>query len=459
MSSHDRATKSSASDDNYSPWADERVRAVCVSTGCVMLGHGVATPILPAFAAELGGAAADVGMAFAAFGAARLALNIPVGAAVDSVGRKPVLVAGAGLSALGMCASGFAADIPSLICARLIAGAGASCYLGGVQVYLADIAQPRTRARVLGANHAALLLGVSLGPVIGGATAELMGVRAPFTLIAALNGVAAVHALVALRETLPSAIASTTRSDPHAAADATAGATAKQPPPTAPPSTTSGPPGTSTSGGLGWRAALRDPQFVGAGVAHMANFALRQGGRNMLLALVAVEVFGYSSAQLGMLFGAMATTDLMAVSAASRAADRAHADARGVVIPGILGAAAACACVGLLSAEWADWGAAGDALEQVRHPLFLGAVAAWAVATASVGPALPAFAAGLAREPAHRGAYVALFRTSGDVGFVLAPVALGYLADYSGAPSAMVALAGVVASAAGLFGVIGRPRG
>ena len=94
------AVTNDAANENYSPWADERVRAVCVSTGCLMLGHGVATPVLPAFAAELGGAAADIGMAFAAFGVARLVLNIPVGYAVDRFGRKPVLVTGAGLSAI-----------------------------------------------------------------------------------------------------------------------------------------------------------------------------------------------------------------------------------------------------------------------------------------------------------------------------------------------------------------------
>ena len=423
-----------------------------------MLGHGVATPILPAFAADLGGVAADVGMAFAAFGAARLALNIPVGYAVDRVGRKPVLVAGAGLSAIGMLCSGLAVDIPSLICARLVAGAGASCYLGGVQVYLADIAPPRTQARVLGANHAALLLGVSFGPVLGGCTAELMGLRAPFALIAALNGVAALHAIAVLRETLPSAAAAPAD---VAAAHTSAGAGAA-PTSSGPLSSTSDPPQPAeprtAPSGSGWAAALGDARFVGAGVVHAANFALRQGGRNMLLALVAVEQFDYSSGQLGLLFGAMATADLMGVGAASRAADRAHGDARGVVIPGVLGSALACACIGGLASGWTPSGESISAFEQARHPLFLAGVAAWAVATASVGPALPAFAASLAREPAHRGAYVALFRTSGDVGFVLAPLALGYLADYSGTPNAMVALAGVVASATGVFGVLGKPR-
>ena len=417
-----------------------------------MLGHGVATPILPAFAAELGGAAADIGTAFAAFGAARLALNVPVGMAVDTIGRKPVLVAGAGLSALGMCASGMAYDVPTLICSRLIAGAGASCYLGGVQVYLTDIAPPRAEARVLGANHAALLLGVSLGPVLGGATAELCGLRAPFALIAALNGVAAVHAVTALRETLPSTAAQTDAADtePIVAAN-----------PATPKADVTAPP-INADGGQGWSAALRDAQFVSAGIAHAANFALRQGGRNMLLALVAVEQFGYSSGELGLLFGAMATTDLVAVGAASRAADRAYGDARSIVVPGIIGSAMACACVGVLAGHvppTASGLEALDGFEQMHHPLFLVGVGAWAAATASVGPALPAFAASLARQPAHRGAYVALFRTSGDIGFVLAPVALGYLADYSSAPNAMVVLAGVVASATSVFGVFGRrPR-
>ena len=307
--------------------------------------------------------------------------------------------------------------------------------------------------------------------MLGGCTAELLGLRAPFALIAALNGAAAVHAIALLRESMPSAAAAPAHAAAAHASAGAAGSALASPPslPTssAPPCSRSEPPqpaGARTAtrapgwAGSGWAAALRDARFVGAGVVHAANFALRQGGRNMLLALVAVEQFGYSSGELGLLFGAMATADLLAVGAASRAADRAHGDARGVVLPGVLGSALACACIGALAAGGLPGGEPTSAVEHARHPLFLAGVAAWAVATASVGPALPAFAAALAREPTHRGAYVALFRTSGDVGFVLAPLALGYLADYSGAPNAMVALAGVVASAAGVFSVLGKPR-
>ena len=50
------------------------------------------------------------------------------------------------------------------------------------------------------------------------------------------------------------------------------------------------------------------------------------------------------------------------------------------------------------------------------------------LSTASLGPALPAFAADLA-PPRERGVATALFRSCGDVGFVLTPVAIGALAD------------------------------
>ena len=184
------------------PWKDGRVAAVCGSTLTMMTGHGVATPCVPLLATTLGAGAADVGAALSTFGLARLALNVPVGLAADSVGRKPLLVGGALLNAAGHAASALAPDATSFAAARFVAGAGSAAYLGTAQVYLSDVAKPSQRGRVLGLNHAALLVGVSVGPVLGGFGAEL-SVRAPFYAVAGLGLLSAVHAFRALEETKP----------------------------------------------------------------------------------------------------------------------------------------------------------------------------------------------------------------------------------------------------------------
>eukprot|EP01047_Picozoa_sp_COSAG01_P007398 COSAG01_NODE_281_length_19504_cov_129.173124_13_plen_84_part_00 len=46
-----------------------------------------------------------------------------------------------------------AGDIFELVFWRLVAGAGNAAYLGGVSMYLSDIATTENRGRILGANH------------------------------------------------------------------------------------------------------------------------------------------------------------------------------------------------------------------------------------------------------------------------------------------------------------------
>ena len=123
----------------------------------------------------------------------RPVLNVPVGILADRGGRKPCLVGGAVVNALGMAASGFARSMRGFTTARAVAGAGNAAYLGTAQVYLSD-------ARFLWANQAALLLGVSVGPAVGGVCAQLFGLRAPFLAVAALSLAAAGACSVQLKE-------------------------------------------------------------------------------------------------------------------------------------------------------------------------------------------------------------------------------------------------------------------
>ena len=150
--------------------------------------------------------------------------------------------------------------------------------------------------------------------------------------------------------------------------------------------------------------------------------------------------------------GGVGGSNMIGMGLSARRADAAS-DPRIVVVPAILGASVACAWVGGVAALAKSTGDVDGSL----HSLFLGGVAAWSLSTASLGPALPAYAADLAPER-HRGLSTALFRSCGDAGFVLAPVGLGAFADCGSPPLAMGALAFGAASTGLTFAALGTPH-
>lgn len=357
-------TNSSSAKTNQSVWRDPRVLCLCASTGCMMLGHGVATPIVPMLSQSMGASASAVGLALSAFGASRLALNVPVGMAADRYGRKPLLVGGALVNAIGMAGSGLAHDMNWFTLSRVCAGAGNAAYLGTAQVYLSDIADSPRRARFLAANHAALLCGVSLGPAIGGLCAEMFGLSAPFLAVSALAIASAATSAALLRE--PMTAVSLNR---------------------------------EVKTFKSWSSMIFDRRFASVCFAQFSTFASRQGGRNLILALLAVD-HGYTPAEVGKLFGAMALVDLVAVGPSAALSDYIK-DRRFIAVPSLLSTAVFMLFVGTVD----------------NNVLFLPGVAAWSLSTALLGTTLPAYASDVA-PPDSRATAISLFRSAGDLAFV-----------------------------------------
>ena len=399
----------------------EKVLAICTSTAVLMSGHGVLTPVLPMFAESLGSTAAQLGLSLAAFAVARLVLNVPLGLLSDRYGRRPLLWGGALLCAVGMGGSGLATTVEELLLWRLLAGAGNAAYLGGAQMYLNDICTNENRARVLGAQQSAVLFGVALGPALGGVLGDVGGLVAPFMVVGAAGGVAALYSFVRIPETLPALVGGA------AGGAAVAGGALKP------------------KGGGNLAAArllLADSRFAAAGLMNFNSFALRQGGRNVLLVLYATGVHGFSVGQLGLLFSAMATVDLLLIPAAAAAADAAGPDRRTLVVPSALGCAGALTAIGVGGTD---------------PMVFGGALCLWSLSTAATGPAVAAYAAEIV-PPERRGLGTALFRSAGDVGFLAVPLALGAAADAFGSPDLpFLLLAGSTAGCAAAFASAGLP--
>ena len=425
-----------------------------MTSGVLMAGHACVAPVLPAFATEFGASAAQVGACLSAFALARLLLNVPSGALADKAGRRPLLVAGPLVTALGMFGCAAAGSLPELLLHRFVAGAGSAVYASGASATLADLSTSANRGRVLGANQAAALAGAAAGPALGGAlvaaSAPLgdVATRAPFLAVGVGCLYAAAHAFQGAPETLrrdaePSVAAGTPKppetlrrspAEARRTADATdassVASSAEDDDATLDASSASS---HEKSHEKAERVRLARRDFFAASGVNAALFFSGSGGRATLVPLLAASTHGFDVAEIGALFSAMALTSLLGAAPAAALADA--VPRRRVVFGAMALSSVAVAAT-----------AAAPTKE-----LFAGAAVAWAAAHALMGPAPAAYAADVAGPRARRGAALATYRTCGDVGMLVGPVALGAAADAFGAHGALGANGAVLGASALAF--------
>ena len=123
--------------------------------------------VLPVFALEAarypgGDDPARVGLAMGIYGLSQGLLQIPFGLASDLWGRKPVIVVGLVLFALGSFVAAWAPDMNWLIIGRAVQGAGAIS--AAVTAFIADVTRDevRTKAMALVGGGIALMFALSL---------------------------------------------------------------------------------------------------------------------------------------------------------------------------------------------------------------------------------------------------------------------------------------------------------
>jgi MFS family permease len=151
-----------------------------------MVGMFMILPVFQLYARSLPGevSPALAGMAFWMYGLVQALLQIPFGIASDRWGRKPVIVAGMLLFALGSVIAGSTHAIHWIMAGRAVQGAGAVS--AAVSALVADTTrvQVRTTAMaILGAGMGlAFILAMVLGPVFYG----WIGVNGIFYLTAVL---------------------------------------------------------------------------------------------------------------------------------------------------------------------------------------------------------------------------------------------------------------------------------
>jgi len=161
------------------------------------LGAYMRLPVVPLFARRLGASTVEVGIISAAFMLAAAALSLPLGLMSDRLGRKRLILAGMGISALTSLFLLFARAPWHMGLIFLFAGAGLACFSPAMMSHVGDCAPRQYLGRAYGWYTSALYLGMALGPGIGGAVASwgyglTFGVSAVITGAGALFGAARV---------------------------------------------------------------------------------------------------------------------------------------------------------------------------------------------------------------------------------------------------------------------------
>ncbi|HWO15308.1 MAG TPA: MFS transporter, partial [Solirubrobacterales bacterium] len=161
------------------------------------LNDGLAWGLVPLFLAANGAGVAAVGLVAAVYPGVWSVAQIATGAWSDSIGRKPLIVAGmlvqAGALVLLALSNG---TIAIAVAAAALLGLGTALVYPTLIAAISDAVSPVARAPVVGVYRFWRDMGYALGALIAGATADALGYGGAIALVAGLTAASGLWVLV-----------------------------------------------------------------------------------------------------------------------------------------------------------------------------------------------------------------------------------------------------------------------
>jgi EmrB/QacA subfamily drug resistance transporter len=115
---------------------------------------------------------------------------VPFGKASDIFGRRKIYVIGISLFTLSSLLSAFAVNAPMLIVFRIMQGMGSAMMFATGIAIVTSVFPPSERGKAIGITVAAVYIGLSVGPFVGGMLTHVYGWRAVFAGMVPLGALA-----------------------------------------------------------------------------------------------------------------------------------------------------------------------------------------------------------------------------------------------------------------------------
>jgi MFS family permease len=367
-----------SADEVLSPWRrPEFVKLLAISV-TVALGFGLVVPVLPRYAQSFGVGLGAIGLVQLVFGLTRFSFGLVGGLVVDRFGERACTIAGLLIVALSSYAAGFSETFIQFVLARGFGGAGSAFFIAGLQNRILRIIEPAAMGRATGAFRSSFLVGIGLGPLLGGILGESLGLAAPFIIYATGLLVAAAVAWFVMAEKAPRG-----ESERRTPVEAFRAA----------------------------RPLFHDLRYVLALLATFVGWWTISGPVQIVGVVYAEEELGFSGTSIGFAVTLLSVGELLVLLVAGRASDK--YGRRSVLVPSLAVAAIGTLMFGQIQdASWAFF------------PLMVlmgGAIAAGGTAAGGL------LADAIPREGS--GAAVGLSQMAGDLGYLTSPTVIGTIAE------------------------------
>lgn len=143
------------------------IRTLTLTVFLQWMGATAIVPMLPVYIRHLGGSDALAGVVMAAFFAAGVLSQYPIGRLADRIGRRPVLLAG--LVTYGVASFSFLLPITATVAIglRALQGVGAGAATVAALAMISGSVAVERRGRAFAAIYGGELAGMAVGPLVG----------------------------------------------------------------------------------------------------------------------------------------------------------------------------------------------------------------------------------------------------------------------------------------------------